>query len=45
MIITRCWIEGVDKPIVYESEVSEAGRRAIEAAYPGLSVNWEEQVA
>ena len=43
-MITLCWIEGVDKPIVYESEVSEDDRISIEAAYPGLSVIWEEQL-
>ncbi|GAG09877.1 unnamed protein product [marine sediment metagenome] len=43
MTITLCWIEGVEKPIVYEGEVSKSDRRAIEAAYPGLSVNWGEK--
>lgn len=37
-------IGGIDKPIAYESAASEDDRIAIEAAYPGMSVKWEEQV-
>lgn len=44
-IITLCYVEGIHKPIVYEGEASEADRRAIEAAYPGLSVKWEPVIA